>query len=158
MEPCLMAQAIPLALTLGGAALSAGGSIIGANAEAKEMRSEAAQLEAQAGLERASSQRQAIEERRQARLAASRGLAVAAASGASVDDPTVVNTLARIEGEGEYRALSALYNGDETADGMEAEAAAKRRGAKSTKKASYVSAAGSILSAGSSLYDRYGKN
>lgn len=152
-----MAKAIPLALTLGGAALGAGGSIIGANAEAREMRREAAQLEAQAGLERASSHRQAIDGRRQARLAMSRGLAVAAASGAGADDPTVVNTLADIEGEGEYRALSALYAGEETARGMEAEAAARRRGAKSTKSAGYLNAAGSILSAGSSLYGKYGK-
>jgi hypothetical protein len=153
-----MAQAIPLALTVAGTALSAGGSIIGANAEAKELRSEAAQLEAQAGLERASSHRQAIEERRQARLAASRGLAVAAASGASADDPTVVNALAGIEGEGEYRALTALYNGEEQARGMEAQAAANRRGAKSTKKAALFNAAGTVLSAGSTLYDRYGKS
>lgn len=151
-----MAQAIPIALAVGGSLLSAGGTIIGANAEAKEMRREAAQLDAQAGLERASSQRQAIEERRQARLAASRGLAVAAASGASADDPTVVNALAGIGGEGEYRALSALYSGEETARGMEAQAQANRRGAKSTKKASYFGAAGSILSAGSTLHDRYG--
>lgn len=152
-----MAQAIPVALAVGGAALSAGGSIIGAKAEAREMRREAAQLEAQAGLERASSQRQAIDERRQARLAASRGLAVAAASGASADDPTVVNILADIEGEGEYRALSALYSGEESARGMEADAKARRRGAKATKTAGYLNAAGSILSAGSTLYGKYGK-
>lgn len=151
-----MAQAIPLALTVAGAALSAGGTLIGANAEAKELRREAAQLEAQAGLERASSHRQAIDERRQARLAVSRGVAVAAASGASADDPTVVNTLAKIEGEGEYRALTALYSGEESARGMEAEAAARRRGAKSTKRAALVGAAGSVLSAGSTLYDRFG--
>lgn len=151
-----MAQMIPLGLTLAGAALSGGGHILGSNSEAKELRSQATQLEANAGLERASSQRAASDERRQARLAASRGLAVAAASGGGVDDPTVVNTLARLEGEGEYRALTALYNGEETARGMEQQAAANRRGAKATKKAGYLNAAGSILSAGSSLYSRYG--
>jgi leucyl aminopeptidase (aminopeptidase T) len=151
-----MAQAIPIGLAVAGTALSAGGSILSADSEAKEMRREATQLETQAGLERASSHRAAMEERRQARLAASRGLTVAAASGASVDDPTVVNILSRIEGEGEYRALSALYEGDQTALGMEAEAAAKRRGAKSTKTAGYIKAGSTILSAGSSMYDRYG--
>jgi leucyl aminopeptidase (aminopeptidase T) len=150
-----MAQAIPIGLAVAGTALSAGGSILSADSEAKEMRREATQLETQAGLERASSHRAAMEERRQARLAASRGLTVAAASGASVDDPTVVNILSRIEGEGEYRALSALYEGDQTALGMEAEAAAKRRGAKSTKTAGYIKAGSTILSA-SSMYDRYG--
>lgn len=151
-----MAHAIPLGLALAGGALSAGSTIIGAKAEARELRREAVQLETQAGQERASSQRQAIDERRQARLAQSRGLAVAAASGAGADDPTVVNLLAGIEGEGEYRALSALYSGEESARGMEAEAAARRRGAKATKRAGLVKAAGTIISSGASLYDRYG--
>lgn len=151
-----MAHMIPIGLAVAGTALSAGGSIIGANSEAKELRREAAQLEAGAGRERASSHRAAMEEKRQARLAASRGLALAAASGGGADDPTVVNLLAGIEGEGEYRALSALYEGDQTALGMEAEAAARRRGAKSTKKAGLVKAAGTILSSGASMYDRYG--
>jgi hypothetical protein len=152
-----MAQAIPLALLAAGTALSAGGSILGANSEAAALRSQAAQLDAQAGLERASSQRQAIDEKRQAKLAASRGLAIAAASGGGADDPSVVNALAGIEGEGEYRALTALYNGDQTALGMEDEAKAKRAGAKSVKTAGYLKAAGSILSSGASIYDRYGK-
>ncbi len=150
-----MASAIPVALMAAGSLLSAGGSNIGANSEAKELRSQAAQLDAQAGLERASSQRAAIDEKRQARLLASRGLAVAAASGGGADDPSVVNALAGIEGEGEYRALTALYNGDQTASGMEADAAAKRRGAKSVKTAGWMKAGGSILSAGSSIADRY---
>ena len=151
-----MAQAIPIGLAVAGTALSAGGTILGANAEARELRKEAAQLDIRAGLERASSHRQAIDERRQARLAASRGLAVAAASGGGADDPTVVNELAKIEGEGEFRALSALYSGEESARGTESEADAKRRAAKSTKKAGLIGAAGSVLSAGSSLYGRYG--
>jgi hypothetical protein len=151
-----MAQAIPLALTVAGTALGAGSTIIGANAEAKDLRQQAAQLEAQAGLERATSQRTAMEEKRQARLASSRAQALAAASGGGVDDPTVVNIMAGIEGEGEYRALSALYEGDQSALGMEAEAAARRKGAKATKRAGLVKAAGTILSSGASLFDRYG--
>lgn len=151
-----MAQAIPLGLAVAGTAMSAGGSILAANAEAKELRKEAEQLDAQAGLERATSQRSAIEERRQARLASSRGLAVAAASGGSVDDPSVLNALAGIEGEGEYRALSALYSGEETARGMEGEADARRRGAKSVKTAGYMKAASTILSSGGSLAGKYG--
>lgn len=152
-----MAQAIPAVLAIGGSALSAGGSIISANSQAKELRMQADQLDAQAGLKRASSQRQAIDEKRQARLAVSRGLAVAAASGGGASDPTVVNTLANIEGEGEYRALTALYNGDEEASSMEAQAAANRRGASAVKTAGALKAAGTILSAGAGLFDRYGK-
>ena len=147
-----MAEAISFA----GSALSAGGTIIGANAEARELRNQANQLDVQAGLDRASSQRQAMEERRQSRLASSRALAVAAASGGGADDPTVVNAIAGIDGEGEYRALTRLYEGDQEALSKEAQADANRRGAKATKKAALFKAAGSILSAGSGLADKYG--
>ena len=66
-----MAQAAPF-IMLAGAGLSAGGSILGANAQAKDLRAQADQLDMMAGNERATSQRQAIEERRQAGLLVSR--------------------------------------------------------------------------------------
>ena len=150
-----MAQAIPIGLAVAGSLLGAGGTIIGANSEAKELGYQASQLDRRAGLERATAQRRAIEERRQARLAESRALAIAAAGGGA-SDPTVVNTIADIEGEGAYRALTALYEGDESALGMEAEADARRRGAKATKRAGYIKAGSTILGAGASLYSRYG--
>lgn len=68
------------ALAVAGPLVSATGTILGARSEAKALKKEAQQLEIQAGTERAISQRSAMEERRQARLAASRGLAVAAAA------------------------------------------------------------------------------
>lgn len=147
-----MAQALPIALTVGAGLLSAGGTIIGAKGEAKELRKQADQLEVKAGQERAASQRRAIEQKRQADLLSSRAIAVAAASGASVDDPTVLNILADIEGEGEYRALTALYEGEDEARGLEFEARARRREAKNTKKAARFKAAGSIIGAGSSIF------
>lgn len=150
-----MAQAIPLAIMVAGSALSAGGTIIGANSQAAELRSQATQLDAQAGTTRASSQRSAIEEERQAKLLSSKGLALAAAGGGA-DDPSVVNALANISGEGSYRAAAALYDGETQAQGYEAQAAADRRGAKATKTAGLLKAGGTILGAGSSLYGRYG--
>lgn len=150
-----MAQAIPLAIMVAGSALSAGGTILGANSQAAEMRSQADQLDAQAGTTRASSQRQAIEEKRQADLLKSKGLALAAAGGGA-DDPSVVNALANISGEGSYRAAAALYDGETQAQGYEAQAAADRRGAKSVKSAGAIKAVGTILNAGSSLYGKYG--
>lgn len=144
------------ALAIGGSLVSAGGTILGARSEAKALRKEAAQLEANAGTERAMSQRSAMEERRQARIIASRGVAVAAASGGGVDDPTVLNILANIEGEGEYRALTQLYNGEEEARGLEGQAKARRKEAKNVKTASYFKAMSTILSSGSGMADRLG--
>lgn len=126
--------------------------MIGAKGEAKELRKQADQLDIKAGQERASAQRLAIEQRRQAELLSSRALAVAAASGAGVDDPTVLNIMANIAGEGEYRALTALYEGEEEARGLELNADARRREAKNTKKAAKFSALGTIIGAGSDAY------
>ena len=120
------------------------------------MREQAAQLDVQAGQERATSQRQAIEERRAGRLASSRALAIAAASGGGSDDPSVVNAIANIAGEGEYRALTALYDGNIQADDTMREAKSRRKEAKNVKRASLFKAAGSILGAGATLADRYG--
>lgn len=147
---------IPIGLAVGGSLLGAAGTIIGANDEARQLHSQAEQIEIQAGLDRASSQRAAIDERRQAKRVSSRALALAAASGGGASDPTVVNNLADIAGEGEYRALTALYNGEEEARGKEFEAANRRKEAKNVKKAAKFKAAGQILGAGSTLYDRYG--
>lgn len=150
-----MAQAIPLVLTVAGAALGVGGSLISANAEAKELRAQAGQLDAQAKDDRASSQRRSMEERRQARIAGSRALAVAAASGGGASDPSVINRIAELEGEGEYRALSALYEGETEARTKEAQAAANRRGAKTAKTVGALKAIGSMIGSGSSLFDRF---
>lgn len=145
------------AMAVGGKVLKAGGSIFGGIAANKAAKNEARQLEGQAVVERATSQRQAMEERRQARLLQSRSLAVAAASGGGADDPTVVNIMSDLEGEGEYRALTALYEGETEAQGLEAQARARRKEGKNAKIAGFINAGASLLDAGSTMYDRYGK-
>lgn len=113
-----------------------------ANKAAKE---EAKQLERRAGSERASSQRSAAEQKREARLVQSRALALAASSGAGASDPTIVNMMADIEGEGEYRALTELYVGEERARGDEAAAKARRREGKVARNLGYLKAASTIF-------------
>jgi hypothetical protein len=106
----------------------------------------------------AASQRQAAEERRQADLVASRALAVAAASGGGVSDPTVVNIIARTRGEGVYRANVALYEGAERARSMRIEAAGGGDFDASSSIRAGVNAAalGRLSRAGLSLYAKYG--
>lgn len=125
--------------------------------------SQAKAMEQQAGQERASSQREALEARRQAKLVQSRARALAAAGGGDTSDPTVVNLLGDIDTEGELRALTALYQGEEKAKGLEYQAQVTKMGgiadynvAKSKANAALVSTAGSIISQGSSLYAKYG--
>lgn len=135
--------------------LSAGSSIMGGNAANRSAQSEASQLEYQAGQQRASSQRAAIEQRRQAALVNSRLRAVA---GGGAGDIGVINMAADIAGEGEYRALTALYEGNDKAAGMESAAAARRREGKAARTSGYLGAVSSVLSAAgtSSMLSKYG--
>lgn len=101
-----------------GTAISAMGSInsgrmsklAGERAQARA-QFQTQEAEYQAGQVIAESQLAAAEQRRQGELVASRSLAVAAASGAGVSDPTVVNVIANTKGEAVYRANVALYEG-----------------------------------------------
>lgn len=110
----------------------------------------------QAGQERAASQRVAAEERRKGRLAQSRALALAAASGGGASDPTVTNILSGIEGESEYNALSAMYEGEERARTLETNASITKKYGKDTKSAYQLQAASTVLKGGGSLMGRYG--
>ena len=116
-------------------------------AQGKLSQFEAQQLEQKAGQQRAVSQRKADTERRRARYAESRALALAAASGGGASDPSVVNIMAGIAGEGEMAANVALYEGEERARGSEMSATAKRFSGAQAKKASYVKAGTTLMSA-----------
>ena len=129
---------------------------------------QAAQMRQQAGQAEASAQRAAIAERKKADYMISRARAVAGASGASVSDPTVSNVIGDIGAEGEYQALTALFNGRERATGLYDSAAAKRMEGSAAMRAGYfgvasTAAQGAYLykrgvnsSNGTSLLDKYG--
>lgn len=148
-------------------------------AAAKEF--EADQLEYQAGQEIASSQRAALEERRKARILESRAIAVAAASGGAVDDPTIQDILADIQEQGEYRALTVLFEGKTRSFGLELQAEAREFEAKQARRAGEIAretgfiasrdlvkagkrraiggtltTAGELIGSGVSLYGKYG--
>ena len=122
-------------------------------------------LEQEAGQERARSQRDAFDEARQGRLVASRARAVSAASGAALD-PSIFGD---IDLEAETRVFERLAEGEDVGRGLEFRGALARAGAEGdvfagqiAKKSgqaaaqrSYLSAAGSLLSGGTSIYDRY---
>lgn len=122
----------------------------------------AAQLDQVAGQSVATAQRVAQEERRQARLLASRALAVAAAGGGGASDPTVSRIIADIEGEGAYRAAVALYEGEDQARKARMGAAAERYegqlaavSGQNASQAGNIMAASSLLTGGASLYEKY---
>lgn len=126
---------------------------------------EAQQLEERAGESLAVSQLNAREQERQGRIASSRALAVAAASGGGASDPTVVNIMARLAGESHLRAMTSLYEGRGQARLLTRQAQMKRYGgeiaefeAKKASQGEMFKVASTALEAfGPSLYDKYGK-
>lgn len=108
---------------------------------------QASQLERNANTAAAESQREAIKVRREAKYAESRARALAASSGGDASDPTVVHLINGIQDEGEYSALSALYNGNSQYGAMNTAAAVSRGTGKAAKNAGYARA-GATTAAG----------
>lgn len=134
-------------------ALQAGGQIAGGISARRAADSESEQLRYFAGQERASGQRAAADERRQAKLVQS-SLRARAMGGGS--DPGVLELYGDIAGEGEYRALSALYEADSRAVGMENRAAARGYEGRQSQNAGFLNGASSVITAAPSLYEKYG--
>lgn len=97
-----------------------------AQRKAQELEFEAGQLDTNAGQQRAVAQRNAQQETDNAALLNSRALAVAAASGGGASDPTIVNLMARIAAQGQFKAMTALYEGETQARATESAASARR--------------------------------
>lgn len=124
---------------------------------------QAQMMEQRAGQEIAYAQRQRQEEQRTAGLVASRAIAVAAASGGGASDTTVVNLISRVKGEGAYRGMVRMYEGESRARTLRLGAAAKRfEGATGVieaaagQKVANNMAAANVIFGGASLYGKYG--
>lgn len=131
-----------------GTILSAGSQIQAGNEAQIAGNFEASQLNQKANDTVATSQRAAAEQRRQSAILQSRAQAVAAASGAGASDPGVVNIVGDIAKEGEYRALTALYNGNDEARSLRIQAGLTKMQGQQAKQASRVEAVSTILSGG----------
>lgn len=124
--------------------IDAGGKIYSGFKAKEQAYNEAKQLEDKAGFTRALSQREGIEERRQADLLQSRALAVAAASGGGVSDPTVVNIIADLEEEGLRRSLDIMASGETAGRYMEKQAKMKRSSGKAALISGFIGGASSV--------------
>lgn len=166
------------AMILGGigTATSAAGTIMGADAaNAASSSSRALDLIAamrrQEALKQAADESRAVASReafaidRQKKDVIGKAKTIGAATGGG-DDPSVINTIAGIDREGEYQKAMALYSGENRARGLEDEGRNAVIGAINNNKASeyegavrrrnaLFSAGGTILSGASSIYDRY---
>lgn len=140
-------------------ALQAAGTIIGTlgairsgQAQKSAASYEAAQLDAAAKTERAVAQRAALDERRQTDIMLSRARAVAGASGGGQDIPL----MGAIEEEGEMRALTALWEGEEAAKGRRAQATAARFEGRQAATAGMLGGASILTSGTNTFLEAYG--
>jgi hypothetical protein len=136
--------------------VAAAGTLLQGASAKQAAESEASQLESIAGQTRAASQREMANRRRAARYAQSRAQALAAASGAGASDPSVVDLISDLEGEGEYGALAAMFEGEDRARGLEFGATLSRKQGQAAMSSSALKAGSTLLSGGSSWYDKYG--
>lgn len=146
-----MADPISIGLMAGSTVLGLAGSRNQRKEGERAAQMEAAQMERQAQAARAMSQRDALEERRQTRLAQSALQARAGGGGPDID-----RMAGDIEADGEYRALSALYAGETGARSSELAASERRRSAKEASRASRIGDAASLLNFGSKMYGNFG--
>ncbi len=127
------------------------GQIRAGNAAKKAGDIEARELRKRAGVRRAVGHREAAEEQRNAELAYSRALSIAAASGGGVSDPGVVKLFADLQAEGDFRVLSRLFVSEDEAQGIEYRADVAQREGRARRKLSRYGA----LSEAVSFAERY---
>jgi len=121
----------------------------------QQAEAQAITLRNQANADEAASQRAAITSRRQANYAISRGQALAAASGAGASDPTVVGLLGNIAGQGEYNALTQLYEGDTEGGNARSQSQAAINEGNAYQKAGYLKGVSTILTGATTLATKY---
>lgn len=142
-------SAAPSASTLSmiSAGLGAAGTLYGGVQAQAGADFESRQLQAKGDEEKAISQREAAQARREKELTQSRIQAVAAASGGGVNDDSITAIMEGVEQQGDYNSMLALYQGDSSKNKMYASAANRKQEGKSAL-------IGSVLSAGGSLYSK----
>jgi len=139
---------------------AAGGmaSAVGSYAEGQQARKaakfEAQQLEAQGTAAYAKGTREAALERRKAAILTSNTRAAQAGSGAAFDEGAV-ETLGDIGAEGEYNALSALFEGESQQAGLKAQAAARRWEGKQQQSTAMRKTLSTIISGASKGFKAY---
>ena len=141
-------------LGLGGNLLSGAGSIAGGMNAAQMAKAQARILERQAEEEKAAARREAMRKREEGERIGSRQLALAAASGGGVNDPTVLNIMGDTAAETEIHAEEIEYGGSVRAADLLNQASAVRAGGQQMKTAGIIKGIGSIASGGASLYDK----
>lgn len=148
-----MAAAAAIA-TLAATGLQVMGTLQQGRAQQAALNYEAQERERAAAEERAASQREAIEKRGEAERVMSRQKALAAASGAGVVTPSILDIYGDTAQQGEYNAQTALYGGESRARGQISQANAARFKGKAAYKGSLLEAGGQAFAGAGKAYSQ----
>lgn len=147
----------PIALAAASTVMSYEGKKQAGKAQQQADEFQAAQLKQNAGQEIASGQIAALNQDRNTSYVLSQARARAAASGGGASDPTVINLMAQIAGEGAYRSNVARYEGESKARGMNLQASGLEFSGRQAVKGANLAAASTLLSGASGAYGMYEK-
>lgn len=132
-----------------GVALTAYGKVAGGYAQKGALDATASELSQEAGQSVASGIQGAIQDRRRATYVASNARARTAAGGLATTGTSAVANVGQIRGEGEYRALTSLYQGEDRANELDFRAEQMRTEGSNAVTAGWISGA-------TSFYSKYG--
>jgi hypothetical protein len=139
-----------------GTIFSGAGRAIGGASTKASLDSQASAYDIAGGQAVASGIQGAIGERRRAAYVASNARGLTAASGMTTTGASAIANVGRIRGEGEYAALTRIYQGDETANQDNYRANLMRAEGTGAQTAGWLSGISTIFSGGSSWWNKYG--
>ncbi|MFK7942302.1 MAG: hypothetical protein AB8B85_05215 [Paracoccaceae bacterium] len=149
--PTLLIGIASAAATIGSTVLSAGAARAQGKQQQDALNFEAKQLEQKAEEERAIATRDVADNARQKKLALSRARAVGGASGGGRD----FDLEADVDEEGDYRRLTALYDGEVRARNFRTQAGVRRREGSAAARAGFIRGASTIATGASSMFAKY---
>jgi hypothetical protein len=141
---------------LAGTAISGYSKVYGGMKQKQADDYSASLLSQEAGQSVASGIQGAIQDRRRAAYVASSARAKIAGSGLTTTGTSAISTVGQIRGEGEYRALTSLYQGSDRALELNVRGAGLQDEGDAAQKAGWISGISSVLTGGTSFYDKYG--
>lgn len=141
---------------LAGTAISAYSKAYGGARQKEAADYSASLLSQEAGQSVASGIQGAIMERRKASYVASSARAKIAGSGLATTGTSAIATVGQIKGQGEYNALTQLYQGEDRSLELTSRAQTLRNEGSAEQKAGWLSGISTVLSGGTSFYDKYG--
>lgn len=139
-----------------GLAVQAYGKVSAGYAQKGALDASATELSQEAGQSVASGIQGAIQDRRRATYVASNARARTASSGVATTGTSAITNVGQIRGEGEYRALTSLYQGEDRASELNYRGDQMRTEGSNAVTTGWLSGMSSVLSGGSSFYSKYG--